>query len=114
MFRLAISLLLVGTAFAGTLAQPAAPPGPQPMPDPPGYVCYRARQPIVIDGKLDDAAWADAPWSESFVDIEGDAKPRPRYRTRMKMLWDDTCLYVAAELEEPNLWATLTEHDSII
>jgi len=32
----------------------------------------------------------------------------------MQMLWDDECLYIAAEMEEPHLWATLTEHDSII
>lgn len=30
------------------------------------------------------------------------------------MLWDDDCLYIAAEMEEPNVWATLTERDSII
>ena len=30
------------------------------------------------------------------------------------MLWDDEYLYVAAELEEPHVWATLTEHDSVI
>ena len=30
------------------------------------------------------------------------------------MLWDDQYLYVAAELEEPHVWATLTEHDSVI
>ncbi len=30
------------------------------------------------------------------------------------MLWDDTCLYIGAELEEPHLWATLTERDSVI
>ena len=30
------------------------------------------------------------------------------------MLWDDDCLYIAAELEEPNVWATLTKHDSVI
>jgi hypothetical protein len=83
-------------------------------PPPRGYVCYRARGPVVIDGKLDDAAWKDAPWSEAFVDIEGGRKPRPRFRTRMKMLWDDRALYIAAELEEPHVWATLTKHDSII
>ena len=82
--------------------------------DPLGYVAYRAAKPIQIDGKLDDPAWAAAPWSSEFVDIEGDAKPKPRWKTRMKMLWDDQNLYIAAELEEPHLWATLTEHDSVI
>jgi len=83
-------------------------------PDPRGYVCRRATAPIVIDGKLDDPAWAAAPWSDAFVDIEGDAKPRPRFKTRMKMLWDDKCLYIGAELEEPHLWATITQHDAVI
>src|SRR5438105_4105243 len=81
---------------------------------PRGYVCYRATQPIRIDGKINDQAWQAAPWSESFVDIEGDKRPRPRFRTRMKMLWDDDALYIAAELEEPHVWATLTKHDSVI
>lgn len=81
---------------------------------PKGYVCYRASEPLVVDGRLDEAAWEAVPWSDDFVDIEGDKKPRPRFRTRMKMLWDDKNLYIAAELEEPNVWATLTEHDSVI
>ena len=68
----------------------------------------------MIDGKLDDPAWNDAPWTDDFVDIEGDAKPKPRFRTRAKMLWDDQNLYIAAELEEPYVWATLREHDSVI
>ena len=34
--------------------------------------------PIAVDGRLDDAGVdASAPWSDPFVDIEGDAKPRP-------------------------------------
>jgi len=49
-----------------------------------------------------------------FVDIEGESKPRPKYRTRVKMLWDDQYLYIAAELEEPDVKATLTQHDSVI
>jgi hypothetical protein len=48
------------------------------------------------------------------VDIEGDVKPRPRFRTRVKMLWDDEALYIAAELEEPHVGALLTRHDSYI
>src|SRR5262249_43792174 len=81
---------------------------------PKGYVCYRARSPIAIDGRLDDSAWRDAPWTDDFADIEGDVRPKPRFRTRAKMLWDDRCLYVAAELEEPHVWATLTRHDAVI
>jgi hypothetical protein len=68
----------------------------------------------VIDGRLDEPAWKAAPWSEDFADIEGDRRPRPRYRTRMKMLWDDECLYIGAELEEPHVWAKLTRHDGVI
>jgi hypothetical protein len=83
-------------------------------PPPKGYVCHRASGPIRVDGKLDEASWAAAPWTDEFVDIEGDAKPRPRFKTRAKMLWDDTYFYVAAELEEPHVWGTLTKHDSVI
>jgi hypothetical protein len=92
---------------------PAAPPEAEYIP-PKGYVCYRAPGPITIDGRLDDPAWQAAPWTDDFVDIEGASKPRPRYRTRAKMLWDDQCLYIAAELVEPHVWATLNKHDSVI
>ena len=59
-------------------------------------------------------AWASAPWTETFVDIEGYRRPEPRFKTRAKMLWDDEWFYVAAEMEEPDLWGTLTERDSVI
>jgi ketosteroid isomerase-like protein len=81
---------------------------------PRGYVCCRAEQPPKIDGRLDDAAWQLAPWTEDFVDIEGPRRPKPRLRTRAKMLWDSEYFYLAAELEEPHVWATLTKHDSVI
>ena len=97
------------TPLAG-LATLAAVVGGAPL----GYVCSRTASPLKIDGRLDDAAWRDAPWTADFVDIEGDARPRPSLRTRAKMLWDDEYFYVGAELEEPHLWATLTKHDSVI
>jgi len=84
------------------------------LPAPKGYVCNYARAPIVIDGQLDDEAWRTADWTDAFVDIEGDIRPRPRFQTRAKMVWDDTYFYVAALLEEPHVWATLTRHDSVI
>src|SRR5882757_7565121 len=81
---------------------------------PKGYECYRTETPIRVDGKLDEPAWQAAPWTTDFVDIEGSAKPLPRFRTRTKMLWDNNYLYIAAKLEEPNITATLTKHDSVI
>jgi hypothetical protein len=78
------------------------------------YLCRRAVSPIVVDGNLNDAAWSNARWTEDFVDIEGKAKPKPRLRTRAKLLWDDDYLYIAAELQEPHVWATLTNHDAVI
>jgi len=78
------------------------------------YVCYRTATPPALDGRLDDAAWAAAPWTDAFVDIEGDLRPRPRFLTRVKMLWDDDFLYVGADLQEPDVWGTLTERDSVI
>jgi hypothetical protein len=101
-----------------TLAASAVPlarvPEPKTAFAPFEYVCRRAPIPIKIDGRLDDPAWTDADWTEVFGDIEGEAKPTPRYRTRVQMLWDDRYLYVGAYLEEPNVWATLTERDAII
>jgi poly(3-hydroxybutyrate) depolymerase len=81
---------------------------------PKGYVCGKINEPIAIDGKLEEAAWAKAPWTDDFVDIEGDKKPKPRQRTRAKMIWDANNLYIAAELSEDHLQASLTEHDSVI
>jgi hypothetical protein len=78
------------------------------------YICYRARGPIAIDGRLDKEVWRETPWTEDFVDIEGPDKPKPRFRTRARMLWDDQYFYVGAELAEPHVWATLTKHDSVI
>jgi hypothetical protein len=84
------------------------------MTHPQTYVAIRTTSPINIDGKLDDPAWQNAPWTNDFVDIEGDAQPKPTYRTRAKMLWDDEYLYVGVEIEEPHVWGTLTERDCII
>ena len=78
------------------------------------YTCPRASAPLHIDGRLDDPAWRKAPWTAEFVDIQGAGHPKPPFRTRVKMLWDDDCFYIGAELQEPRVWATLTQHDSVI
>lgn len=79
------------------------------------YVCYKTQEPIVVDGKMDEKVWKDAPWTEYFADIEGYRRVlEPRFKTRAKMLWDDKYLYIAAYLEDTDVWATLTERESVI
>ena len=67
-----------------------------------------------LDGRMDDGVWSAAPWSAAYGDIQGEALPAPRFSTRMKMLWDKTHLYIGVEMEEPDLWATYSEHDQIV
>lgn len=86
----------------------------QPSPHPRGYVSYRVAATPKIDGLLDETAWRSAAWSDPFVDIEGSAKPAPSQTTRVKMIWDAEYFYIGAELAETHLWATLTQHDSVI
>jgi len=105
MFRTALPGLLLVLAPTVLLPQQSTPLS---------YDCHRVSSPIRIDGKLDDAAWKTAQWTSDFVDIEGPAKPTPRFRTRVKMLWDSQYLYIGAELEEPVVKATLLQHDSVI
>ena len=66
---------------------------------------------ITIDGDLSEKAWEKADWSSLFVDIENSARPAPYLDTRVKMLWDDAYLYIAAEIMESHLWATYSKQD---
>ena len=75
------------------------------------YTCYRAAQPLRIDGQLDEAAWAAAPWSPPLVGIIDGAPPPPQYETRVALLWDEQYLYFAFDVPETDVWAALTERD---
>jgi hypothetical protein len=85
-----------------------------PLPTPEFYLCYWADSLITIDGVISPGEWEAAPWTEDFVDIEGPKQYQPYQRTRVKMLWDSTYFYFAAELEEQHLWATLRQRDTVI
>jgi len=107
------SLLLLGLPYslsAQNLFQ-----GLEPLFTPPkGYVVQHTTQPLTMDGNLQESAWQKAAWTSSFVDIEGAAKPLPTFQTQVKMLWNDSTLFIAATLQEPQIWATQTHHDDII
>lgn len=81
---------------------------------PKSYVVYRTDSIIEIDGLGAESVWSKAKYTEYFVDIEGESKPKPTHNTRIKMLWDSDFLYVLAEMEEPHVWATLAQRDTVV
>ncbi len=108
-----MSLLLVSALWGLTPFKDFM-PEPQITAEPLQYVCYRTLGPITIDGTAAEASWQKASWTETFVDIEGDAEPKPDWKTRVKMMWDDDNVYFFAQLEEPHVWATITQRDAVI
>jgi hypothetical protein len=67
---------------------------------------------IQIDGILDEKAWLECAPSRKFVDlISGE---ETAYSTTVKLLWDNENLYVAYDIEEPNVQGKFTERDSPI
>ncbi|GAB6990710.1 carbohydrate-binding family 9-like protein [Paenibacillus pini] len=76
------------------------------------YTCRRAEQKLELDGRVNKPFWSAADWTKPFVNIEGPEASKPAKQTRVKMLWDDEHFYFAAELEEDQIWATMTERES--
>ncbi len=81
---------------------------------PKSYACLFTEVSPIIDGNHNDECWKSAPWTDSFVDIEGINKPLPRFKTKVKMLWDENYFYIAANLEEPHLWSSITRRDAVM
>lgn len=103
MLQKAIFMLVVTAQFSCTAQESKAPRS---------LVVYRTQEPIVIDGVAEEPAWKAAQVSEDFIDIEGDKTPT--YHTNVRMLWDETYLYFYAQMEEPHVWATLKQRDTVI
>ena len=82
--------------------------------NPPTYVCYKTANTISVDGKITPEEWGAIPLAPALVDIEGDKRPAPLLQTHIKMAYNDEGMFFAAILEEPHVWATITEHDAVI
>jgi hypothetical protein len=70
------------------------------------YLAYKTSQPIHIDGLLNEDDWENSLWSDRFVDIS--TSTLPLYATQIKILWDSSFLYIAAQLIEPSLCGNIT------
>ena len=84
---------------APLLAQPAIP----------RYEVKRAAGGIVVDGKLDDKAWAAAP-AVQFI-FPWEFQTGAKQKTTARLLWDDDYLYVGYECQDTDIVALRTERD---
>lgn len=76
------------------------------------YIVSKTTENIHIDGIADESSWQSAQFTKSFIDIEG--VKIPKYDTKVKMMWDDTYLYVYSQMEEPHVWGNLKQRDTVI
>lgn len=81
------------------------------MRQPRGYVCpFTSSTPPLND--LNHPSWQAAEWITEWHGIlGGETNPTS---IEAKLLWDHTHLYLAARMEEHDLWAFQTEHDSSV
>ncbi len=82
------------------------------------YITHRIENPPKIDGILNDAVWEKAPAAKDFVMVEpGDGDPIPdSHATRVKFLYDDQAVYVAAFMEESHpekIMKQFTQRDNL-
>ncbi|MBC8086372.1 MAG: carbohydrate binding family 9 domain-containing protein [Phycisphaerae bacterium] len=61
----------------------------------------RAVQAPVLDGKLDDVAWQTAPLIDEFLEYEPLTGAVPRFKTELRILYDDKYLYVMGRMFDP-------------
>lgn len=73
--------------------------------------CRRASAAMNIDSKLDESAWAQAQVVTFQMAWMPEGQRTPPRQTKARLLWDDGYLYFAAELEDTDVFANVTEHD---
>ncbi len=73
--------------------------------------CFKVKTPPVVDGRLDDEVWAGCP-EVTLVDTQ--TGESVNWATKARMCWDDSCLYVAFDSIDQDIWGTMTGHNDPI
>lgn len=64
----------------------------------------KTTEPMVIDGKVSESSWQQAPWYPLDQIILGDKPTSEDFSGRFKMLWDEQQLYLLAEISDDILF----------
>lgn len=76
----------------------------------PIYKVSKTTDTFIADGKMDEPSWQNAEVRTFDYFFRGD-KAADEQKTKFRMLWDDTNLYLFYEFEDTSLTARETEHD---
>ena len=80
------------------------------------YTAARTDAPPVINGELDDAAWAEGEWSGDFWQYEPAEGAPVNQKTEFKLLYDDYNIYIAVRLYDTapdSIVSRMTRRDDI-
>ncbi len=77
----------------------------------PRYEVRRATSPITIDGHVNANEWSQASPAFEFI-FPWEQQTGAKQKTHARLLWDDTNLYVAYEVEDTDIVAQFTERDA--
>lgn len=72
------------------------------------YQVHRAPSKIIVDGRLDDAAWKQAPGAELLFPWD---QPGAKQRTSVRLLWDDEHLYAGFDCQDADVVAHFDHRD---
>lgn len=76
---------------------------------------YRINTPITVDGKLNEAIWANAQEANDFIQHEPYNGAAPTEKTSVKVLFDDDAIYIGARLYDSDplkIYKELSQRDN--
>lgn len=109
--RIILFIATVALQHTGSVAQISPPDFARLLKVPKQYTILSTAEKILVDGKDNEQAWSRAPWTAAFTDIATGATAETNKQARCKMLWDSEHLYVYAEFQEQDIWASITQTD---
>ncbi len=75
----------------------------------PSYQASRVTTSLKVDGRLDEAAWREAPLVGDFLNNRDGA--RTKLATEAKVLYDDKFVYFSFRAVDKNIWSTFKQRD---
>jgi hypothetical protein len=90
-----------------TYAQKKLVIGEQPL-----YKVAKTAEPMNVDGKMDEAAWANAQEVSFDYFYRSDGKPMNKQKTKFKMMWDNANMYLFYTAQDSSLTFRETQPDA--